>query len=135
MSYATQQDLVDRFGAEELIQLTDRTGSGSVDPAVVNRALADADAEIDGYLAAKYTLPLAPVPAALGRLACDMARYYLYDDRVTEAVTQRYKDAVNFLKSVANGTAKLGADTGAEPAAAGGVQFVAGQKVFAREEI
>ena len=107
MTYATQQDLVDRFGYEQLAQLSDRDNGIAVDGAVVGRALADADAEIDGYLAALYALPLASTPPILVRIACDVARYRLFGDRVTDQVRQLYTDAVRDLKSVAGGTIKI----------------------------
>lgn len=133
MTYATQQDLEDRFGADELIQLTDRTNVGAIDSTVVSRALGDADAEINGYLAAQYTLPLATVPAVLVRLACDIARYQLGADRVTEAMRERYKDAVSFLKSLSKGDAQLGVATGqaAQPTESG-IAFTAPDRVFSK---
>ncbi|MEW6314133.1 MAG: DUF1320 domain-containing protein [Pseudomonadota bacterium] len=131
MSYATQQDLVDRFGEQELIQLTDRNNNFVIDATVVARALADADAEIDGYLAGRYTLPLASVPVVLVRLAADMARYFLYDDRATEQVKARYDSAVRFLRSVASGDVSLGLSSANQPAPqSGGVQVAAGDRVF-----
>lgn len=108
MTYATQADLVDRFGEAELAQLTDRDTGAVIDAAVVARALADADAEIDGYLAARYALPLPTTPALLTRLASDIARYRLYDERTTEAVRQRYQDATRMLDRIAAGTVALG---------------------------
>ena len=118
MTYATQADLTDRFGAVELAQLTDRASGQVIDTAVLDRALADADAEINSYLASRYALPLASTPTVLVRLAADMARYRLYDDRVTEAVRARYQDAVSLLKRLASGEVRLdGATTPPEPAA------------------
>ena len=102
MTYATQADLETRFGTEELAQRTDRINGSVIDASVISRALADAEAEIDGYLAKRYQLPLATVPAVLGRIACDLARYYLYDDRVIEVVRKRYEDAVRLLKAMAS---------------------------------
>ena len=119
MTYATQAELETRFSHIELLKLTDRTNSGAVDVAVVTRALADADAEIDGYLAARYTLPLTPIPPVLSRVAADIARYHLYGDRVQEAVRQRYEDAIRLLKSIAKGEVQLGIATGALPDVAG----------------
>ena len=107
MTYATQQDLVDRFGTEQLAQLSDRTSGTVIDTVVVGRALSDADAEIDSYLAAVYTLPLGAVPAVLVRVACDIARYRLFGDRVTDQVRQLYTDAVRDLKSIVAGTIKI----------------------------
>lgn len=111
MPYATQSDLEERFGPQELAQLTDRVDGLMPDPAVVARAIADAEAEIDGYLAARYAVPLGTVPAVLVRLTCDIARYRLYDDRVTEAVRTRYTDAIAFLRAVAKGDARIEGET------------------------
>ena len=98
MSYAVKQDMVDRFRATELIQLTDVDSvANAIDDTVLDRALDDADAEIDGYLAGRYTLPLATVPRVLTNIACDIARYRLHDDRATEQVTTRYRDAIRLL--------------------------------------
>lgn len=137
MPYATQQDLVDRFGETEVIQLSDRTSSGAIDAVVVAAKLADAGAEIDGYLAGRYTLPLVPVPLTLQRIACDIARYHLYDDRVTEAVAKRYNDAIKFLTGVSKGDIQLGVDAGgtAPPSAAGAPEFTACDPVFTRDTL
>ncbi|GIX17702.1 MAG: hypothetical protein KatS3mg119_1888 [Rhodothalassiaceae bacterium] len=107
--YAQLQDLIDRVGAREITELTDRADppAGAIDASVAERALADADAEIDGYLAARYDLPLSPVPAVLTRLATDIARYRLWDDRAPEEVRQRYEDAVRLLREIADGRHRL----------------------------
>jgi phage gp36-like protein len=78
-----------------------------IDTVVLGRALADADAEIDSYLAARYTLPLGSTPGVLTRLAADMTRYRLYDDGMPETVRQRYEDAVSLLKRMAKGEGLL----------------------------
>lgn len=104
MTYATQQDLEDRFGAEELAQLTDRANGIVIDSAVLGLALADAGAEIDGYLASRYSLPLSNTPPVLVRVAADIARYRLWADRASEAVRKRYEDAVRDLKAMSSGS-------------------------------
>lgn len=53
MSYATQQNLVDRFGQVELVQLTDLENTGALNTTRLAAALADASATIDGYLAGR----------------------------------------------------------------------------------
>lgn len=107
MTYATLETMVERFGSDELTQRTDRTGTGEMDAKVMDRALADADAEVNSYLAVRYALPLAGVPTVLARVAADIARYRLYDDGVPETVRKRYEDAVALLKRIANGDVKL----------------------------
>lgn len=82
---------------------------------VIEAALADADTEIDGYLAVIYSLPLASVPSLVTRLACDIARYRLWKDRASEQVRQGYEDAVDVLKRISSGSVKLVMAEGAEP--------------------
>src|SRR3546814_7856245 len=77
MLYASVQDLINRFTEAELIQVTDETGTGVVDQARVDQALAAASATIDSYLRPRYRLPLASVPVRLIDLACDIARFLL----------------------------------------------------------
>jgi phage gp36-like protein len=110
MAYCTLQDLRDRYGDEELIQLTDRANLGTIDEAVVNRAIADAEGEIDGYIGGRFVAPLDPVTKSLTRVACDITRYYLYDDAATETVSKRYDDAVKFIKAIGKGEISLGVD-------------------------
>lgn len=107
MSYATLLDMVDRFGELELVQRTDRVDGMAMDAVVLGRALADADAEIDSYLATRYSLPLASTPPVVNRLACEIARYRLFDDGVPETVRVRYQDAVSLLKRLASGEVLL----------------------------
>lgn len=107
MTYATLPEMVTRFGEPELVQRTDRVDGVAIDTVVLGNALADADAEIDSYLAGRYTLPLASTPVVLVRLAADIARYRLYDDGVPETVRQRYEDAVSLLKRFASGDVQL----------------------------
>jgi len=66
---------------------------------------------IDSYLSPRYTLPLeaALVEASpLAEIAADLVRYGLYDDKVPEAVEDRYRHAVGWLKEVQAGRASLG---------------------------
>ena len=74
MSYFDRQDYVDRHGEQELIQLTDRDGDGLEDTEVLDRAAADADAEINAYVGARYALPLPSTPELLKRVARDLVR-------------------------------------------------------------
>ena len=105
--YATQADLIDRFGEAEIAQLSDRVNGSTPNAVVIGRALADAQAEIDAYLGARYALPLDTVPPVIVRLAADVARYHLDGNNGNESVRQRYLDAVGLLKRLANGEVRL----------------------------
>ncbi len=138
MGYATQQDMVDRFEESELISLTDSANTGTINAVVLGKALADADAEIEGYLVGRYQLPLASVPPVLTRIACDVARYYLYDDHAPEHVRTRYEDARKLLEGIASGRVQLGlpASAGAAPVAgAPEVSASAPERVFTTDTL
>lgn len=109
MSYATQQNMIDRFGSTELIELSDRADppTGVIDATVVGQALSDADAEIDGYVSVRYKLPLVAIPARLIKVACDIARKNLFKDQPIDEVTETYKGAMAFLRDVSRGIAEL----------------------------
>ena len=120
MQYATVQDLIDRFGEPEMIQLTDAAHQAAVQPARIQLKLDDAHALADGYLARVFALPLTgcakPVgvgavemvpPPQLTRAVCDIARYYLYDDKCTDEVLKRYEQAKQELLHISQGKATL----------------------------
>ncbi len=115
MSYATREDLEKRFDAGQLATVADRDGDGVADPDVLDLALADATAEIDGWIGGVYALPLPSVPPRLVAVACDIAFYRLHPADVPEDVRRRYEDAVAFLRAVAEGRATLDIG-GREPA-------------------
>lgn len=112
MGYCTQADFSARFGADELLQLTDRDRDGTPDAGVFDDAVSDASAEIDSYLTTggRIALPLASVPPVLVRVACDIARYRLYAQRASQEVLDRYNQAVQWLVNVSKGLVSLGVD-------------------------
>lgn len=118
MPYCTQTDLIDRFGETEITQLSDRAGLGDLDSTVIDQAIADADAEINGYLSGRYAVPLASVPPVLVRIACDITRYWLFGQDVTVLVKDRYDQAISYLVKVANGTITFGPEPEAQTSAA-----------------
>ena len=121
--YATVDDLIDRFGEAEMIGLTDPDNT-AVQSARAQRKLDDAHALANGYVGMAYRLPLAGcakpapqpgnpqavetvAPPLLARLVCDIARYYLYDDKCTDEVLKRYEQAKQELLHISQGKATL----------------------------
>jgi phage gp36-like protein len=129
MPYVDIGGLIDRYGETELVQLTDTLGVGAYDEAVIARAIADADAVIDGYLAGRYRLPLEAVPSNLALLAGDIVRYRLWRDAASEEVRRRYDDAIGYLNRLADGRVRLAQDLADAPDP-GGPAHVAGARVF-----
>lgn len=110
MPYADSSQMTARFGTTELARITDKENATTLDIAVLNDALDDASAEIDGYIGARYSLPLTSVPERLVIVCCDIARWYLYDEMPTDIVKERYENAIRFLRDVAAGKAVLEVD-------------------------
>ncbi len=135
MPYCTRQNLIDRYGETEILQLTDRDNIGIIDDQVVTQAIDDASAEIDGYLAGRYQLPLATVPSVLEHLACNIARYHLWADGASDAVKQRRDEAVKFLDSLSKGHVTLGlSDSGGQATPSDGAQMESGGRIFGRDQ-
>jgi len=133
--YATLQDLIDRFGEREILLLTDRENTGQIMAGLVDRALSDGSAAIDGYLGGRYKLPLESVPVRLVRVCCDITRYYLYDDHPPEAVTQLYRDSMDWLRALAKGDVGLGLDGEGEAAVSEDLaQMESDGRVFGRKD-
>lgn len=136
MSYATVTDLQDRLGAPRLEQLTDLDDppSGAVVPAVAQKALDDAGAEIDGYLVGRYALPLAPAPAVLTVHCVTIAHYRLLGSAADEVTREAYRAVIRMLEMIARGDVQILAPGAPQPASAGGsVQFDSGAKDWGRE--
>lgn len=134
--YATHDDLVARHGEEAVTVTFDRESIGAVDSAAETQALDDASAEIDGYLAGVYSLPLATVPRILVFMACDIAMYRgAVGSVVTEECRKRFEDAIKFLTRVAEGKIKLFASDPSAPNGGSGASFDAGGRLFTRDSM
>lgn len=110
MLYCSKQGLIDRFSEDELVQLTDRDGLGIINDEVLNRAIEDASTEMDAYLS-RFNFTADTLPKSLKPLACNIARYYLYDEDPSEHITKRYEDAIRFLSKVNKGEITIGTTT------------------------
>ncbi len=132
MTYATKQDLIERFGEDELVDLTDRAEppAGAIDEAVLGEALATADGQIEAHLRVRYAVPVAPVPDLLVGVAADIARYRLYTDNPPEVVSDRHKAAMKTLGDLARGIITLDATAATEASSGGSVRISTPDRVF-----
>lgn len=136
MAYATEQDIVDRYSEEQLLISFDRDADGDADADAIARALADASDEIDGYIAGRYSLPLADPPRILTFLAVDIALYKgSVETAVTEEKRTRYKDAIAFLTRVAKGEVMLFSSDPSAPSGGSGASFSADPRLHTRRKM
>lgn len=101
--YLTEAQFERRFGHAELVDLQ---SSGNTFGQCENEAAS----LIDGFLAARYSLPLAHVPVLLQGWAADITRFKLWDERAPEEVRRRYDDALTQLKQLSQGLIALPPD-------------------------
>lgn len=126
MTYATLDQLKAKLGEQTMVSLTDRDEprTGGIVVAVVDRALADTDAMIDGFLAGRYKLPIeGGIPAQLPPIALAIAAYLLHPFTPDGKIKDDYVDARADLGRIASGTIRLSI-AGIEPGTSGatGVQ-------------
>lgn len=108
----------------------------------VEEAMEDADAEIDGYLAKRYDVPMSPAPRVLNKFSKDIAAYNLMSrigideqDR-DKTYLNRYNAAIKFLEGVAKGTISIGTGDSGETqtqAAQKGFRIEHSDRLFSRE--
>lgn len=117
--YCTLQNLIDRYGAALLIQLTDRSaiGTGEIDSGLVDRAIAEAGEMIDGYLAPRYALPLAQVPGMICVLAQQLAIWSLHVATPEDKIGKDYDRALATLRDISRGVIGIPNAEGLAPAA------------------
>lgn len=109
MAYATQTDMENRYGEQQLIELTDRADepTGEVDAAIMAAALEDASALIDSYVGRRYQPPVSPVPVILRNVCCAIAYHELHRGRHADETRAAYDDALRTLANISNGTMVL----------------------------
>lgn len=134
MTWLTLTHLQERFGINAVADVQ----AGGADAAV---AIADAEAECEGYLARVIALPITVPGAALLRLAADVARYNLWRRELAadHPVVVAYRAAVSDLADVAAGRITLPGLVGTvgttAPAAAGGWAVKTSTRVFSDERL
>lgn len=109
MAYCTITDLYDAFGEENV------NGWSRLDPDAVDRAIANASAEIDGYLlSGGYPVPLDPTPTNVRKYAIDLAALNLVNgyglmsnDDGTKGIVEQAKTARQYLGKVAEGKYRI----------------------------
>ena len=112
MAYASVDDMIQRFGEREMVQLSTPAGQdmAGVVSDVVCRALDDASAHADSYLRMKYRTPLDVPPPEVTLHVCHLARYFLAagnDRTASEDMKYRRDEANAWLREIRDGKVKL----------------------------
>jgi phage gp36-like protein len=117
--YLTAAEFIERYSEREAVMLSAEGNQSTVNTVRLERGLADASAQVDAYLARRFALPLADattqaltVPDMIKRLTGDIARYLMTGTHIreTDAIRNRYKDALDQLDRIATGKVSMGVE-------------------------
>src|SRR5258708_2088433 len=76
--------------------------------AKIVKAIADAGDLVDNFLRGRYTLPLSATPSTIAEIIVRVSRYTLHNERASDEIVTRYKEAMGWLQSIAEGSMVLG---------------------------
>ena len=137
MSYATIADIRSELDEDVLVQLTDDDDTGETDTDIVDKALADANAVVDGYIGKRHDLPFASPPAILAKLETDIAIVNLFNRRngPPEHRQKQYENAIAFLEKVNAGKITLGPNDPDGTSQADKAQVSSRDAIFTRDTL
>jgi phage gp36-like protein len=123
VAYAAVADMTARYGVVEMrrVSVADGDVPETVLPARIERTLIDVSSLVDGYLSTRYRLPLDPVPDAIRRAVCVIARHDLWQGGERSPAEEMRKDRdaeIAWLGRLASGAVRL---DGAAPAGGAGL--------------
>lgn len=138
--YCTLADITKAIPEENILQLTDDTGTGEIDTEKINDAISYAEQLINGYLRGRYTLPLDPVPELIRHMATDLAIFHLYSRRfeleMPQGMMDKYKNALKLLEQIQKGLIRIGAEVSESPGHGYyKTNKTAGDRVFTKESL
>lgn len=131
-TYAPQSAYEAAYSTDELLQLTDRAGTGEIDAAIYAAAAAQADSEIDGYLGGRFSLPLSTVDPEIVRLALIITRHRLYISGRPDFVQKDYDQALARLADIRDGRFTIVAEPAGSGESTAEVFYTAGARAFTR---
>lgn len=110
---------------------------------IIDEAIADADGEIDGYLAKRYPVPLRSVPKIINKCSKDIAVYNLFarigiqEGGEENIVRERYQQSIRYLTMISEGKASLNLDSGGSGSgsAPGTFAMTSSPRLFSRESM
>lgn len=116
MEYLTPETYLVRFGPVETDRITRENQNDAAAARVkLQTAITDAQDFANGYVAAKYSLPLPSVPSVLVRAVADLARENLFPQQPPQAVKDKADLARKLLADIAAGRMKLPVEDGDTP--------------------
>lgn len=100
--------------------------------AKIEDAIEAAQDLVDNFLRSRYVLPLEVAPSTVTEIMVRVARYTLHNERASDEIVERYKEAMKWLQAIADGTMVLDVPPAAV-ADFGGIEIGEGSGVYSVE--
>lgn len=111
MPYCTLNDITSTITLEDVLQLTDDNGTGLVDTAKVDEAIAKADGLISAFIGG---VSLDTVPELIRQISVELSIYHLYKRRfaadMPDSIERGYTNAMGLLKQIQSGKLSIGTE-------------------------
>lgn len=130
--YCDLTDLKKRLSEQEITRLVADAGTAPdfedpEDPGLllVNAAIESAGTEIDFACAARYPVPLSPIPPRIVDICVDISLYNLFKRRfreIPELIVKQYDDAKKELNEIAKGNRVLSVTMPADETTSGDIR-------------
>lgn len=115
-AYLTIAEFVDRVGLPEVISLTDGTGEGRIDRAMLVNKLVDAQSTVDAHFAGRYVVPLTNPPIIVKKFVAELAHAALYPGGAPDGVAEQAKQTLRMLERIQSGQMQIPAAMPPAPA-------------------
>ena len=141
MAYCTLTDLKKHLPEAELIRLTDDTGAGVVDEAVVAEAIEGAEAEVNAWIGSRVKLPITgAIPGIVTEITAVLAVCRLFARQSFELSSsweQRKQSSQRLLEKFAKGEVTLGVEPPLDSpeAYSSGMRTEVRTKIFSETEL
>lgn len=109
MPYCSLADITSTITIDDVLQLTDDNGTGLVDTAKVDEAIAKSDGLISAFVGGDT---LNPVPELIRQISVELSIYHLFKRRfaanMPDSIEKGYAHTMDLLKQIQNGKLSIG---------------------------
>lgn len=109
MPYCTLLDITSTITADDVLQLTDDEGTGSINTSRVDEAIAKADGLILAFTGGAVP---DPIPEIIRQISVELSIYHLHKRRfalnMPESIDKGYSRSIDLLKQIQSGKISIG---------------------------
>lgn len=109
MPYCALSDITSTITTDDVLQLTDDNGTGTIDMSKVDEAIAKSDGLVSAFVGGDT---LNPVPELIRQISVELSIYHLFKRRfaanMPDSIEKGYANAMDLLKQIQSGKLSIG---------------------------